>query len=57
VFSEREVAHIPQQGRPRHRGLNKDAPLSRPVTPPTEGRVIAISQVGGLHLRYERRAA
>jgi hypothetical protein len=48
---------MPQQGRPRHRGLNKDAPLSRPVTPPTAGRVIAISQVGGLHLRYERRAA
>ena len=25
--------------------------------PPTAGRVVAISQVGGLHHRYERRAA
>jgi transposase InsO family protein len=40
-----------------HLGLNKDAPISRPITPPTAGRVIAIPQVGGLHHRYERRAA
>jgi putative transposase len=40
-----------------HLGLMKDAPLSRPITPPTAGRVIAIPQVGGLHHRYERRAA
>jgi putative transposase len=40
-----------------HLGLNKDAPVPRPVVPPTAGRVIAIPQVGGLHHRYERRAA
>ena len=37
-----------------HLGLNKDAPVPRPVAPPTAGRVIAIPQVGGLHHRYER---
>jgi putative transposase len=40
-----------------HLGLNKDAPLPRPVAPPAAGRVIAIPHVGGLHHRYERRAA
>ena len=39
-----------------HLGLDKDAPLPRPVAPLTAGRVIAIPQVGGLHHRYERRA-
>ena len=36
---------------------NELAPRHRPVAPPTAGRVIAIPQVGGLHHRYERRAA
>lgn len=40
-----------------HLALNKDAPLPRAVTPPAHGAVIAIPQVGGLHYRYERRAA
>jgi putative transposase len=40
-----------------HLGLNKDAPLPRPVEPLAAGRVLAIPQVGGLHHRYERRAA
>lgn len=40
-----------------HLALEKDAPLPRPVDPPTAGRVVAIPQVGGLHHRYERRAA
>jgi putative transposase len=40
-----------------HLALDKDAPLPRPVAPPTAGRVVAISQIGGLHHRYERRAA
>ena len=39
-----------------HLALNKDAPVPRPVAPPTAGRVIATPQVGGLHHRYERRA-
>jgi putative transposase len=37
--------------------LDKDTPEPRPVQPPEIGRVIAIPQVGGLHHRYERRAA
>jgi len=37
--------------------LEKDAPEPRCVQPPKEGRVIEISEVGGLHHRYERRAA
>jgi putative transposase len=40
-----------------HLSLAKDAPESRPVQPPEQGRVIRIPQVGGLHHRYERRAA
>lgn len=37
--------------------LEKDAPAPRRVQAPTEGRVVAFAQVGGLHHRYERRAA
>ena len=38
-------------------GLQKDTPESRPIHPPDAGRIIAIPEVGGLHHRYERRAA
>ena len=40
-----------------HLALKKDAPASRAVQPPSFGTVIALPQVGGLHHRYERRAA
>jgi putative transposase len=40
-----------------HLALEKDAPASRVVQPPTLGTVIELPQVGGLHHRYERRAA
>jgi putative transposase len=40
-----------------HLSLHKDTPIPRPVTPPGEGAVVAIPEVGGLHHRYERRAA
>ena len=40
-----------------HLSLAKDAPEPRPVQPPELGRIVAIPQVGGLHHRYERRAA
>jgi transposase InsO family protein len=40
-----------------HLGLDKDTPAPRPVQPPALGRVVAIPQLGGLHHRYERRAA
>ncbi|HEX7139411.1 MAG TPA: integrase core domain-containing protein [Vicinamibacterales bacterium] len=39
-----------------HLSLEKDSPEPRPVTPPGQGRVIAISHVGGLHHRYDRAA-
>ena len=40
-----------------HLALKKDAPASRAVQPPILGAVIEVPQVGGLHHRYERRAA
>jgi putative transposase len=40
-----------------HLSLGKDAPVSRPIQPVEEGRIVAIPQVGGLHHRYERVAA
>jgi hypothetical protein len=40
-----------------HPSLNKDAPIPRAIALPSDGRVVAIPQVGGLHHRYERRAA
>jgi hypothetical protein len=40
-----------------HLSLDKDAPASRPVQDRQAGRIIQIGEVGGLHHRYERRAA
>jgi putative transposase len=40
-----------------HLSLEKDAPRSRPITLPAAGPIIEIPQVGGLHHRYDRRAA
>jgi len=40
-----------------HLSLEKDTPESRSVQPPESGHVVAVPQVGGLHHRYERRAA
>jgi putative transposase len=40
-----------------HIALDKDCPETRPISPPTAGKVSAVAQVGGLHHRYERRAA
>ena len=40
-----------------HLALEKDSPGPRRVQPPDAGRIVAIPQVGGLHHRYERRAA
>lgn len=40
-----------------HLSLAKDAPNVRPVQPPAMGEVVELPQVGGLHHRYERRAA
>jgi putative transposase len=40
-----------------HLALGKDAPVSRPIAPPSAGRIVATPQVGGLHHRYDRAAA
>jgi transposase InsO family protein len=40
-----------------HLALEKDTPESRAIQPPVVGTVIELPQVGGLHHRYERRAA
>ena len=40
-----------------HLSLSKDSPEPRSIQPPEMGSVVALSQVGGLHHRYERRAA
>jgi hypothetical protein len=40
-----------------HPLLAKDAPKPRPVHSADRGAIVAIPQIGGLHHRYERRAA
>jgi len=40
-----------------HLSLEKDAPETRPVQPPELGAVVELPEVGGLHHRYQRRAA
>ncbi len=40
-----------------HLALEKDSPEPRQIQPPAAGRIIAIPLMGGLHHRYERRAA
>lgn len=40
-----------------HLALGKDTPAGRPVVPVDTGRVVPSPEVGGLHHRYERRAA
>jgi transposase InsO family protein len=40
-----------------HLSLNKDCPETRPIHPSTAGNIIVFPEVGGLHHRYERRAA
>jgi putative transposase len=40
-----------------HLSLGKDSPEPRGIQPPEMGSVVVLPQVGGLHHRYERRAA
>ena len=40
-----------------HLALQKDAPDPRVAQPQSIGRVVALPRVGGLHHRYDRRAA
>jgi putative transposase len=63
VFGERHLrkilaGYLAYYHRSRtHLSLDKDAPESREVQPPKQGEVVEIPEVGGLHHRYERRAA
>jgi transposase InsO family protein len=40
-----------------HLALAKDSPVPRPVQSAPTGRIVATSEVGGLHHRYDRVAA
>ena len=40
-----------------HLALAKDSPHPRPIASPALGPIVEIPQVGGLHHRYDRRAA
>jgi putative transposase len=40
-----------------HLSLGKDAPEPRSVQPPSQGMVVEVPRVGGLHHQYVRRAA
>jgi len=63
VLGQRHLRHLLTayltyyHGARTHLALEKDAPTPRRVQTPTEGRVVAFPEVGGLHHRYERRAA
>ena len=63
VFSEAGLSeHLRKftdyhHGSRTHLSLQKDTPESRPVQAPEAGRIVVIPEVGGLHHRYERRAA
>ena len=49
------VAHV--FGTRTHLSLAKDAPEPRSVQPPSQGSVVEVPRVGGLHHEYLRRAA
>jgi putative transposase len=63
VFNEASLSHhlqafIGYYHRTRtHLALDKDSPDPRTIQPPEAGRIVSIPEVGGLHHRYERRAA
>ena len=64
VFNEAGLLRLMRLYRPyyersrTHLSLDKDAPIPRSVTAANDGAaVVAIPEVGGLHHRYERRAA
>lgn len=39
-----------------HQSLERNSPTPREIEPPSQGKIIAIPQVGGLHHRYRRAA-
>ena len=40
-----------------HLALDKDTPITRPVSKPSTGRIVTTPEVGGLQHRYDRIAA
>jgi len=40
-----------------HLGLDKDPPEHQEIQSPDKGRIVEIPKAGGLHHRYDRRAA
>jgi putative transposase len=63
VFSEDHLRRILAgyieyyNGSRTHLSQEMDSPVTRPVQAPDEDKVISLPQVGGLHHRYEHRAA
>src|SRR5208282_4304430 len=63
IFNERHLRRVLSSYRDyyhrsrTHLSLQKDCPDPRPVQSENQAKVIAIEEVGGLHHRYERRAA
>jgi putative transposase len=62
VFNERQQRRILRQYfayynevRP-HQSLQMNAPVAREVEPSSNGKIISLPQVGGLHRRYLRAA-
>jgi putative transposase len=39
-----------------HQSLERNSPTPREIEPPSQGKIIAIPQVGGIHHRYRRAA-
>jgi putative transposase len=63
VFNERSLRRHLQayadyyRGTRTHLALQKDCPEPRAIQAPDTGPIVSIPEVGGLHHRYERRAA
>jgi putative transposase len=63
IFSERHLRRVLSSyfqyhhDSRTHLSLGKECPRPRPIQFPSAGKIIAFPEVGGLHHRYERRAA
>jgi transposase InsO family protein len=63
IFSERHLRRVLSSyfqyhhDTRTHLSLGKECPRHRPIQSPRAGNIIALPEVGGLHHRYERRAA
>jgi putative transposase len=63
IFNESHLRHVLSSyfqyhhGARTHLSLNKNCPQPRRIQQPSAGEIIAFPEVGGLHHRYERRAA